>query len=53
MLLRRLETCGKPVAAAINGTALGGGFEICLASHYRVVADDPKIQLGLPESKVG
>jgi 3-hydroxyacyl-CoA dehydrogenase/enoyl-CoA hydratase/3-hydroxybutyryl-CoA epimerase len=53
MLLRKLETCGKPVAAAINGTALGGGFEICLASHYRVVADDPKIQLGLPEAKVG
>jgi 3-hydroxyacyl-CoA dehydrogenase / enoyl-CoA hydratase / 3-hydroxybutyryl-CoA epimerase len=53
MLLRKLETCGKPVAAAINGTALGGGFEICLASHYRVVGDDPKIQLGLPESKVG
>jgi 3-hydroxyacyl-CoA dehydrogenase/enoyl-CoA hydratase/3-hydroxybutyryl-CoA epimerase len=53
MLLRKLETCGKPVAAAINGTALGGGFEICLASHYRVVADDPRIQIGLPEAKVG
>jgi len=52
-LLRELETCGKPVAAAINGTALGGGLEVTLACHYRVVADNPKIQLGLPEAKVG
>ncbi len=52
-MLRRLETCGKPVAAALNGTALGGGYEIALASHYRVVADHPKIQIGLPECKVG
>ncbi len=52
-LLRELETCGKPVVAAINGTALGGGLEICLACHHRVVADNPGIQLGLPESKVG
>jgi 3-hydroxyacyl-CoA dehydrogenase / enoyl-CoA hydratase / 3-hydroxybutyryl-CoA epimerase len=51
--LRALETCGKPVAAAINGLALGGGLEITLACHYRVVADNPKIQLGLPEAKVG
>jgi enoyl-CoA hydratase/carnithine racemase len=50
---RALETCGKPVAAAINGTALGGGFELCLACHYRVVAEDPDIKLGLPESRVG
>jgi 3-hydroxyacyl-CoA dehydrogenase/enoyl-CoA hydratase/3-hydroxybutyryl-CoA epimerase len=50
---RGLETCGKPVAAAINGLALGGGFEFALACHYRVAADDPKIQLGLPEGKVG
>jgi 3-hydroxyacyl-CoA dehydrogenase/enoyl-CoA hydratase/3-hydroxybutyryl-CoA epimerase len=50
---RALETCGKPVVAAINGLALGGGLEICLASHYRVVADDAKIKLGLPEAKVG
>jgi 3-hydroxyacyl-CoA dehydrogenase/enoyl-CoA hydratase/3-hydroxybutyryl-CoA epimerase len=50
---RKLETCGKPVAAAINGLALGGGLEVTLACHYRVVADNPKIQLGLPESKVG
>ena len=51
--LRALETCGKPVAAAINGLALGGGLELTLACHYRVVGDDNKIQLGLPEIKVG
>ncbi|MGX1197474.1 3-hydroxyacyl-CoA dehydrogenase NAD-binding domain-containing protein [Parvibaculum sp. MBR-TMA-1.3b-4.2] len=53
MILRGLETCGKPVAAAINGTALGGGLEVTLACHYRVAADNPKTQLGLPEAKVG
>lgn len=52
-MLRELETCGKPVAAAINGLALGGGLEFTLACHYRVVADNPKIQLGLPEVMVG
>jgi 3-hydroxyacyl-CoA dehydrogenase / enoyl-CoA hydratase / 3-hydroxybutyryl-CoA epimerase len=53
-VFRKLETCGKPVAAAINGLALGGGFEMALACHYRVAANDnPKLQLGLPESKVG
>ena len=52
-LLRRLETCGKPWVAAINGLALGGGFELCLACHYRVMADDPKVFVGLPEVKVG
>ncbi|MFC5345067.1 3-hydroxyacyl-CoA dehydrogenase NAD-binding domain-containing protein [Brevundimonas staleyi] len=51
--LRALETCGKPVAAAINGLALGGGLELTLACHYRVAGDSPKIQLGLPEIKVG
>jgi 3-hydroxyacyl-CoA dehydrogenase/enoyl-CoA hydratase/3-hydroxybutyryl-CoA epimerase len=51
--LRRLETCGKPVAAAINGTALGGGLEVCLACHYRVAADRPNTVLGLPEVRVG
>ena len=50
---REVEKCGKPFVAAINGTALGGGFEICLMCHYRVVADDPKIQIGQPEVKVG
>jgi len=52
-LFRSLEKCGKPVVAAINGLALGGGLEVTLACHYRVVADNPRIQLGLPESKVG
>jgi 3-hydroxyacyl-CoA dehydrogenase/enoyl-CoA hydratase/3-hydroxybutyryl-CoA epimerase len=50
---RALETGGKPIAAAINGLALGGGLEFTLACHYRVVADNPKLQLGLPEAKVG
>ncbi len=52
-LLRRLETLGKPVVAAINGTALGGGLEITLACHHRVCVDDPKIQLGFPEVQLG
>jgi len=52
-LYRRLETCGKPIAAAINGLALGGGLELALACHYRVVADAKGVQLGLPEAKVG
>ncbi|MFC7047753.1 3-hydroxyacyl-CoA dehydrogenase NAD-binding domain-containing protein [Emcibacter nanhaiensis] len=51
--LRKLETCGKPVAAAVNGVAMGGGLEIILACHHRVVADNPKINLGLPEVMVG
>ncbi|MBD3837801.1 3-hydroxyacyl-CoA dehydrogenase NAD-binding domain-containing protein [Brevundimonas sp.] len=50
---RALETSGKPIAAAINGLALGGGLEFTLATHYRVVENDNKIQLGLPEIKVG
>jgi 3-hydroxyacyl-CoA dehydrogenase/enoyl-CoA hydratase/3-hydroxybutyryl-CoA epimerase len=53
-ILRGLETCKKPVAAAINGLALGGGLEVTLACHYRIAANDnPKLQLGLPEAKVG
>jgi 3-hydroxyacyl-CoA dehydrogenase/enoyl-CoA hydratase/3-hydroxybutyryl-CoA epimerase len=51
--LRQLETCGKPVAVAINGTALGGGLELALACHHRVVVDNPKILLGLPEVTLG
>ena len=51
--MRKLETSGKPVVAAINGSALGGGLEICLACHHRVVMDDEKIQLGLPEVTLG
>ena len=52
-ILRRLETCGKPFAAALPGTALGGGFEIALACHYRVASDGAETKLGLPESRVG
>ncbi len=51
--LRRLETLGRPVVAAINGTALGGGFEIALACHHRIAVDDPKIRIGLPEVQLG
>ncbi|HEX6866802.1 MAG TPA: enoyl-CoA hydratase-related protein, partial [Caulobacteraceae bacterium] len=51
--LRALETCGKPVAIALEGLALGGGLEIALAGHYRVAARNPKLQLGLPEARVG
>jgi 3-hydroxyacyl-CoA dehydrogenase/enoyl-CoA hydratase/3-hydroxybutyryl-CoA epimerase len=52
-LFRRIETNGKPWVAAINGLALGGGFEISLACHYRVAADNDKTRLGLPEVKIG
>jgi 3-hydroxyacyl-CoA dehydrogenase / enoyl-CoA hydratase / 3-hydroxybutyryl-CoA epimerase len=51
--LRAIETSGKPVAAAIAGLALGGGCELALAAHYRVLVDDPKVAMGLPESLVG
>ena len=65
LTLRRMETGGhtakelakgaktKPFVAAINGLALGGGFELCLACHARVASDNPKLQLGLPEVMVG
>ena len=53
IVLRKLETCGKPFAAAINGLALGGGFELCLACHYRVISDHPGAVLGLPEVGIG
>ncbi len=53
LIYRRLETCGKPIAAAINGVCVGGGFELALACHYRVVADIDKARVGLPEIKVG
>ncbi|MPT47241.1 MAG: 3-hydroxyacyl-CoA dehydrogenase [Sphingobium sp.] len=52
-ILRRLETCGKPVACAIEGTCVGGGFELALACHHRVVGADPKTKLGLPEILLG
>ncbi|HEX5508972.1 MAG TPA: enoyl-CoA hydratase-related protein, partial [Pseudolabrys sp.] len=50
---RRLETCGKPWVAAINGTALGGGFELCLACHHRIAAENARTRIGLPEIKIG
>lgn len=52
-LWRKVETGGKPVVAAIPGTALGGGFELCLACHRRILADAPKTLIGLPESTLG
>ena len=53
LVYRRLETCGKPVAIAINGVCMGGGFELALTCHYRIVADTDKARVGLPEIKVG
>jgi 3-hydroxyacyl-CoA dehydrogenase / enoyl-CoA hydratase / 3-hydroxybutyryl-CoA epimerase len=53
LVYRKLETCGKPFAVAINGTCLGGAFELALACHYRIIADDDKARVGLPEIKVG
>jgi len=51
--LRRLEQLGKPVVAAINGAALGGGLEVALATHHRIVVDDPKAIVGFPEVQLG
>jgi 3-hydroxyacyl-CoA dehydrogenase/enoyl-CoA hydratase/3-hydroxybutyryl-CoA epimerase len=53
LLYRRIETCGKPWVAAINGTALGGGFELTLACHHRVAADNSRTRIGQPEIKIG
>jgi 3-hydroxyacyl-CoA dehydrogenase / enoyl-CoA hydratase / 3-hydroxybutyryl-CoA epimerase len=53
LLYRRIETCGKPFVAAINGTALGGGFELALACHRRIAADDARTRVGQPEIKIG
>src|ERR1700751_3747144 len=53
LVFRAIETSGKPWVAAINGLALGGGFELTLSCHYRVAADNPKTRLCLPEIKVG
>ncbi|MDF3075022.1 MAG: 3-hydroxyacyl-CoA dehydrogenase NAD-binding protein [Alphaproteobacteria bacterium] len=52
-MFRAYETGGKPWVAAINGTALGGGLEICLACHYRIAADNKKAKIGQPEVKLG
>ncbi|MFG3679585.1 3-hydroxyacyl-CoA dehydrogenase NAD-binding domain-containing protein [Micromonospora chalcea] len=51
--VRRLETLGRPVVAAINGSALGGGLELALGCHHRVVLDDPAIEIGFPEVTLG
>ena len=53
LLCRRIETCGKPWVAAINGMAVGGGFELTLACHHRIAGDNPRTRLGLPEIKIG
>jgi 3-hydroxyacyl-CoA dehydrogenase/enoyl-CoA hydratase/3-hydroxybutyryl-CoA epimerase len=53
LLYRRIETGGKPWVCALNGTAMGGGFELALACHQRIAADNPKTRLGLPEIKIG
>src|SRR5450631_4266479 len=52
-LYRRIETGGKPWVCALNGTAMGGGFELALACHQRIAADNSKTRLGLPEIKIG
>ena len=51
--MRTIETMGKPVVSLINGTALGGGWEVALIGHHRIAIDDKKIQLGLPEVTLG
>ena len=53
LAMRALESAGKPVATAIAGLALGGGCELALGTHYRVLTTDPRAALGLPESLVG
>jgi 3-hydroxyacyl-CoA dehydrogenase/enoyl-CoA hydratase/3-hydroxybutyryl-CoA epimerase len=53
LVYRRLETCGKPFAAAVSGACMGGGFELALACHHRIASDAEKTRLGLPEIKVG
>ena len=53
LLYRRIETGGKPWVCALNGTAMGGGFELALACHQRIASDNPKTRLGLPEIKIG
>lgn len=52
-IFRDMETSGKPVVAAINGTALGGGYELCLGCHFRIALDNPKALIGLPEVTLG
>ena len=51
--MRSIELLGLPVVAAINGAALGGGWELCLACHHRIALNDKSVQLGLPEVTLG
>ncbi len=51
--LRRMETCGKPVVAALNGVTLGGGYEIALACHRRILVNERHARVGLPEAGLG
>ena len=53
IMQRKIETGGKPFVAAINGHALGGGLELCLACHHRIAADKPSARIGLPEVSLG
>src|SRR5918993_1949163 len=53
LLYRRMETCGKPFAAAVHGVCLGGAFELALACDFRVLSDADQTRVGLPEIKVG
>ncbi len=50
---RALETLGKPVVSCLNGSALGGGWEVALVGHHRIAVDDPQAQFGLPEVTLG
>ncbi|MHA1523169.1 MAG: FAD-dependent oxidoreductase [Alphaproteobacteria bacterium] len=52
-LVRRLEICGKPLVAALPGTAVGGGYEIALGCHYRIAAKSADARFGLPEGRIG
>lgn len=52
-VFRKYETAGKPMVAAVNGHALGGGYEICLMCNYRIAINDSKTQIGLPEAQIG
>ena len=51
--MRALETLGKPVVSCLNGTALGGGWEVAMVGHHRIAVDEPKIQFGMPEVTLG
>ena len=50
---RTIETLGKPVVSCLNGTALGGGWELALVGHHRIAVDDSRIQFGMPEVTLG